>query len=498
LQDLHTFQVSAWINGLLLGACRRELESISRVAHNLQLEFLGDLAMSFLIVLLFVSVFVTGHLVQRLELVPSYWALVPELLSMIALLIVLARLIGGRSVALDWRYGAFFALFFFVLLFGYLAQSVPAGPIVAGLRNYVKFIPFFLLPTVYPFTAHQLAVQLRCLVAILLVQTPLAVYQRFVEFADRMHTGDPVRGMTSSSSALTILMVCAIALLVSLYLRRRIGLRLLTVGIGVFLLPTTLNETKSTFLLLPLAMLVPPLFMAKGSRSLRKLVPIAAIGGVAVLSYVTIYDFLIQYRSTGHDIGSFFTEGYVEKYLYTGAAEGDGNGVGRVDSVVFATKVLSADPLALAFGLGAGNVSESKLPGFDGQYSTYLDRYGVQITQVSSFVWEIGLVGVFAYLLLFWFVFQDARLLGKSGEPAALRGQVWATVILIMTAALMYKSVFYMNEIAYPFWFYSGVVARDAYTTRFARRRDAAPAANRARPAPVEVTGRAASPPRPY
>jgi hypothetical protein len=36
--------------------------------------------------------------------------------------------------------------------------------------------------------------------------------------------------------------------------------------------------------------------------------------------------------------------------------------------------------------------------------------------------------------------------------------------------ALMYKSVFTMNEIAYLFWFYTGVVARSAHVERAARR----------------------------
>lgn len=428
--------------------------------------------MNALVILLLVSVFSTQYLAQQLRVLPTYWILIPELLSAVALLVVLARVIAGRGgVALDWRYIVFLALFSFVLVFGFLAQSVPAGAIVAGLRNYVKFVPFFLLPLAYRFTSRQLKAQLAVLLTILVIQSPLAVYQRFVQFANRMHTGDPIRGMATSSSALSMLMLCGITLLVALYLHRRIRLPLLLLGVAVLFLPTTLNETKGTVVLLPIALLAPALFMPARARPMRRLVPVAAIGSIALFSFVVVYDYLVQYRETGQQIGTFFSEGHVESYLYSGAAEGEDRYVGRFDSVLIAAKMLSDDPLKLAFGLGAGNVSVSFLPGFEGRYASYFEPYGVSVTQVSNFAWEIGFVGLAAYLLLYWFVFKDARLLAKTGGSFAICGQVWATVMIIMTAALMYKSVMGMNEIAYPFWFYSGVVAREAFAERRARRR---------------------------
>src|SRR5690606_36736386 len=190
-----------------------------------------------------------------------------------------------------------------------------------------------------------------------------------------MHTCDPVKGMMTTSSALSMLMVYVIAFAVSLYLRRSIRLPTLLVTIAVFMVPTTLNETKGTLIMLPVAMLAPALFMPPGSRPLRRIVPIVAIGTVALVSYMSVYNYLIQHREYGQELGTFFSERHVDRYLYTGAAEGDSKFVGRFDSVVIATDMLSRDPLTLAFGLGAGNVSESSLPGFEGQYAFYLNRY---------------------------------------------------------------------------------------------------------------------------
>jgi hypothetical protein len=422
--------------------------------------------MNLLVSSLFVSVFLTGYLAQRLEVIPAVFSLVPELLTGIAVIVVLGRVISSQSVKLDWRYSTFLIAFFFILTFGFLAQSVPTGAIVAGLRNYVKFIPFFLLPLAYRFTPRQLKTQLIVLLVILLMQSPLAVYQRFVQFAHQMHTGDPVRGMATSSSALSMLMACAVALLVSLYLRGRMRLPLLLFAVAVLVLPTALNETKGTLIMLPIAFLAPALFMPRGSKPMRKLIAIAGIGVLALGAFIAGYNILIQNREGGRQIEAFFSEGRYETYLYTGAADGADRFIGRFDSVAFAIRGISGDPLKMTFGLGAGNVSKSSIPGFDGEYASFYDRYGVNVTQVSSFLWEIGLAGLLAFIFLYWIVFRDARFLARSSSSSAIYGQVWATIIIMMTLALMYKSVLAMNEIAYLFWFYSGVVSREAYEQR--------------------------------
>ena len=125
------------------------------------------------------------------------------------------------------------------------------------------------------------------------------------------------------------------------------------------------------------------------------------------------------------------------------AAEGERRALGRVDSIVIAVEVLSRDPMAMIFGLGAGNVSKSPIKGFSGEYAHYYGPYGVGMTQLTSFMWEIGLFGVAIYLLLYLFVFRDAYFLARNAEGAAgVLGHAWATVMIIMTFALAYKDIF--------------------------------------------------------
>jgi hypothetical protein len=420
-----------------------------------------------LVIVLFFQILVVEYLIERRGLLHPYFVLVPELLSAIVTLVVLVRLMNGARCNFDWRYGVVLLVLLFTMTFGYAVQDVPTGAMLAGVRSYVKYLPFFLLPAVHRFTPRQLQVQLGFLLLLAVLQTPLAFYQRFVEFASSMHSGDPVRGTLTASSVMSLFMVCAIAGVVVAYLRGR--LRAVTmIGLVAWLVAaTTINETKATLLLLPFALLVPVVAMRGKGHLMRRLLPIAAVGALGLTAFVMVYNYLIQYREFAGPISEYFTNTKVlEYYLYTGAANTDQAYVGRFDSIEIALEHTSSDPLTLAFGYGAGNVSESFLPAFDGKYADYFVRFGVGQTQVTHFLWEIGVVGLLAYLFLFYLVARDALKLARSNDEAAPLGQLWAVAMIVMTFGLIYQSLLSMNDFGYLFWYFSGVVASRAVAVR--------------------------------
>jgi hypothetical protein len=419
-----------------------------------------------LVVVTLASAFLIEYLVRDKGLLPSYLVLVPELLSAIAMVIVLARIMAGRRIDLDWRYIAFVGLLAFTMVFGFVSEDVAAGTILAGIRSHLKFVPFLLLPAVYRFRPAELKVQLIVILSLLALQTPLAVYQRFVEFAHMMDTGDPVKGTATTSSALSILLLCGIAALVALYLRGRTRLLVLIPALGVLFLPTMINETKATLLLLPVALILPAIVAHRNRHALRRLVTVLAIGAAGVVAFVAVYDTLIERRLYGQSISAFFTSEGVERYLYVRGTDEQLDYIGRFDSIEIATEQVSREPLRFLFGLGAGNVSPSFLPLFDGAYASYFERYGVDMTQITNLIWQIGFVGLGLYLLFYAFIIGDAWRLSRIPNETALLGQIWFVIMAILSFALLYKSVFAMNEIAFPLWFYSGVVASEAARQR--------------------------------
>jgi len=425
-----------------------------------------------LVIAVFTIALTVEYLVHERGLLHPYLILLPELMSAIAMVIVLARLMAGARAPLESRYVIFLVLLLVTILIGFVVQDMSTGAIVAGLRAHLKFIPFFLLAIVARFSPRDLRAQLLVLLTLFLVQAPLAVYQRFVEYANMMQTGDVVRGMATTSSALSMLMMCGITAIVSLYLRGKLRLPTTIAIIGLLVLPTTLNETKATLFLLPMALIAPVLFMPKGSRARRRLVPIVGLGAVAMVAFIAVYDYLIQYSSAGEPISQFFTDESAIRYL---AADEGANYIGRFDSIELALQGIGGDPLTAAFGLGAGNVSTSFLPQFDGEYAAYYERYEVGMTQITNLLWQVGFVGLAVYLSFYYFVLRDAWDLARYGGQDALLGQIWVGVTTIMIFALIYKSVFAMNEIGYPFWFYSGLVAARAAELHRARRKQRHP-----------------------
>jgi hypothetical protein len=423
-----------------------------------------------LVLALFLTVFPLEYMVRERGWLHPYVVLTPELLSAIAMTIVLLRMMSGVRVRLDWRYMVFFVALAFTMLFGFLVQEVPTGAIIAGLRAHLKFLPFFLLPAVYQFRPTELRTQAALLLGLLMLQLPLTLYQRFIEYA-HMASGDPVRGTATTGSALSMLLLCAIGVVVTCYLRRQIRFRTLLVLTAVLFVPTTLNETKATILLLPIALFGPAFLMPSWRQALRRLLPVAALGGIAMLTFVSIYDALVQRRDGAPKLEEFFSDDRYVEYLYGKATGREVNYIGRVDSIELAFEHLSRKPATLAFGLGAGNVSTSFLSSFDGEYAAFYERYGVGLTQITTFLWQIGVIGLVAYLALYYLVFTDARALSRHEElSSAVLGQAMGVVMVIMAAGLFYKSIFSMNEIGYLFWFYSGVVASRLVEQRHAHR----------------------------
>lgn len=445
-----------------------------------------------LVIATFIACFLASFLAKKVSVVSLYFVLLPELLSGIVLLVVIARLIVGKRVELDGKYLLFIAALLLTMAMGAVAQGVPAGPLVSGLRAYLPALPLLLLGAAYPFGCRQIRKQIAVLIALLAIQVPLAVYQRFWQFAHKMHTGDVVTGTVTDSGVLSMVMISGVALLTVLYLRKRLGLLPYLICTGLMLVPTAVNETKATVVMLPVAMFAPIVLMRRSEQPIRRLVPIVAIFAVCGVAFVATYNALIVNRASGTSLESFWLEGRVQDYMYRGAVEGDPR-VGRIDSMQIAARAISETPLRAAFGLGIGNVSPSKLPGFEGEYAHYYNKYRVWFTQITLLLWNMGFAGVAVYALLFFAMFKDAVTLARVGSPDAAIGQCWGALVVLVAMCMVYNSVLMMNEVMFPFMFYAGFVARRAHLLRRERRaRRRAPARAASTPPPAGARGAAA------
>lgn len=407
-----------------------------------------------------VLVFVfTIQLALRQQLLPSSFAYLSDLLSGVVALCVAVRLVSTRRLYVEKHYVLLFCGIGLSLLCTILWQVPSAGAVTMGLRHYFKFLPLLLLPAVFEFTPRQLKLQLWIIVLLFLLQAPLALYQRFVEYASEMHNGDLITGSFGSSGALGFLMAAGIAFVTSAYLRGQIRLVTMMLATALFAVPTMINETKIAIALIPLALLLTLLFMADRRQAFRKMIPVLSAGVLALVAFVSVYDFIAKYNAYNTPMRDFLTEKTLQDYLYTGKSSAVEIGyVGRGDSIALAIDRLSRDPIDFTFGLGPGNVMPSSISGFEGAYARYNTLYGIEQTEVSRLLWELGLVGTLAFGLLLCFLFFDSWWLSRQSGFFGYLGHAWLACTALATVGFFYASVLGLDELSAPFWFFSGVV----------------------------------------
>jgi len=315
--------------------------------------------MNILIYSLFFSVFLLDFLHFDLRIIPRSVTWLPELLSIYTLLVIALRFAVKKEFAIQPKYIYLILVHFLTLVLGFTSNNISPGGIFIGIRNYLKHFPFFLLPAVYNFSDEEFRKQLRFILPLLMLQCPLALYQRLIQYRGIL-SGDPISGTLDVSSFLSITLISSIAVVVGMYLKKKMHLsRFLIIAFCLFL-PTTLNETKGTLFLLPIALVLPAFFSQESGRSkIKGLLAMSLIGIILISIFVPIYDHFTKPR-WGFGVLEFFQkEDRLEKYLYSRATGRQGEELRRGDTIFLAYRNLSKNVNTLLFGLGMGNVTPS-------------------------------------------------------------------------------------------------------------------------------------------
>ncbi len=392
-----------------------------------------------------------------------YVTWLPEILSLMVLVMVVALFAVDKSPAIHPKYVLFLTAYLLLVFIGVVLNAIPEGPLVAGLRTYLKFIPFFLLPAAYAFSHEQIQSQLKFLLFLILMQVPLVLYQRFVQYKGVL-SGDPMKGMLGNSGQLAIILSCAIAVVIACYLYGKLS-RLATILLVILLfVPITVGETKASLVILPIALIAPFILYKESKGNVKRLLAGLAVGVTVMSIFVIVYDHFMTPR-WGYGLMDFLTmEGRMEGYLYRGAEiGGDMDKLGRIDTLMFAMQILSQDFIKLLFGLGVGNVSGSFLSGASGEYAAEYAKYGIDGTNVTLFLWEIGLLGVCLYFIFFGLVFKDAYALSQHKNMIGALALAWSVVVVIFIIGMFYKQVLGPNVSGYLFWYWSGYIVASHY-----------------------------------
>ena len=112
-------------------------------------------------------------------------------------------MLTGRFVLIPLRYWLLFLGFPDVAISAAVVNGVSPDVTIGGIRFYFRYIPLFLLPFAFDYSDKDLRRLFILLVALALVQIPVAFKQRFIEYA-KVVSGDVITGTLSLSTSLTL------------------------------------------------------------------------------------------------------------------------------------------------------------------------------------------------------------------------------------------------------------------------------------------------------
>lgn len=405
----------------------------------------------------------------RFKVLPGAMGYLFELLC--ALVLVLVIVLGVRSRFRDVRpvYWLVFMAFVVVMICGAVANAVDSGPIFAGIRSYFRAMPWFFLPAVWAFSSDQVRSQLKLLLAICLLQLPMAIEQRIKTGESRMGftavTGDWTVGTLLHGGILSIFLVAAVCIVAAMYERGRIRLTHFVLLFVALLLPTMINETKAMIVFLPVGLLAA--FLCATRPELRAKRVVLGVGMLVFFAaiWLPVYNLLTEGREYGVSLEEFFTSkgpGTLDQYMTFGGGVGTASDeVGRGVAIQVMLQEISRDPVRLGIGLGIGNVSHSSLgTEFSGAYESL---YGLFATLTFTRVgFELGLVGIVLLFWLYWAILEDCRVLARThGGLMSDLAAGWAGVVLLMAATTFYAQLETFSSLSLPFWYFSGLIAAE-------------------------------------
>ncbi len=437
-----------------------------------------------LVYMLWVLIFSVEFAAEKLFLLPKMSILVVEFVSLLLLGLSITYLIVRSKLYISPKYAFVIFFYFLLLLVSSVANSVTEWVAISMFRNYLKYLPLFVLPCTYLFSELEVRGQLRILFFLAVAQVPIAILQRF--FLGNERTGDVVYGTLNISSILSIFLISTVFFVISFSACGYIEKKKATLVALLLFLPTTLNETKATLVFVVIGCLFFAIITSDARNLVKNIIKMVLVAVPLITVFGIVYDSLYNFENYQVDRTD---PRYIKHYLFAGSSEieitlrskrktvsfvGDSDiteeldeeRIARLDSIIFPIKTLVRYPENFIYGLGPANASHSAIDELSG-FHVYLREVGATRTTVSQMLWETGFLGLLLLFTFVFMVFKDSVYLYRNGvgiyKPIGL---AWAIVCVLFPLVSVYKNMFIFNIITYGFMFWSGIVVSAVYSRR--------------------------------
>jgi len=390
--------------------------------------------------------FLGGVLSASPQLSKLAWAV--SLLSLLLLVPCVANLVWSQRRRLP----GFLTLALLFMLFSVAVTVLrwySLEQFVAGFKRYFQAYGLMCALTLLVFDPPVMARWRKFLLVVALLQFPFALYELLVLVPLRggiglsSETTDVVAGTFganlqggSPNSVMVIYLLVALAFLGARWRAGLIGSGRFYLLAGISLLPLGMGETKVAVIMVPLVGLS-LLRLDVMRQPIRYLPALLGLGVVtALLAYIYV---VLMMHSTLSDV--------IDSTLrYNAGSQGYSQAMvlNRTTSITFWFRQHSLEnPVSFLIGNGLGS-SYSSLGAGSGNLGALYANYGINLTAISTLLWDCGMLGTLLYCSIFLASWRAAgRLQREVSDPA-----VKADALAIQAANALYLfSLFYTDSI---------------------------------------------------
>jgi hypothetical protein len=413
-----------------------------------------------MVYLLIFSLMSLDWLSGKWDLIPRQLTWIPEILSIITILYIIMFAAKNKMFPLQLPYILIY-LFILLTFLGIFLNNIAISVAFSGLRNHLKFLPFFLLPFFYTFSDNFIKKFIILVLLLSFLQGPVSMIQRLV-FTSQ--SGDVVGGTLGASASGILSLFCSMVMIlwIIIYFRLHIRFIYFTFGLIVLFVPMTLNETKISIFLIPVVFISALLIIPEAKSKARQLIILLLI----LIIFFSLFKMTYNYyygKDSEHMIETYISNPKkVLDYIYFRKYNKSGE-LNRIPQIIFAYQHVSGKLLHFIFGVGAGNASDSFFSEAKGIYHKRYDTLGIDSIFISNMIWEYGIFGTILYLFICTFLFLKTYSMRKKEGILGVTAMYFLGMSIILLLSTIYLNTMRVNLFLYLYWFVGGYLIDQYY-----------------------------------
>lgn len=367
----------------------------------------------------------------------------------------------GRMGKVPRIYDVLIMGLFYIAVLSWIVNSVPFFTAAAAIRLMVVMVSgyFVLRYGEYDLTFFETVFKVLWLIS--LVQFPIILFQRFIGVPILQWGDDLVTGTFSRYPKLITFQLVFFALGLAAYLQKSLSASFRRYMIWTAILAVgsmALSNSRIVFFFIPLltAVLMFKHLVHRPILAIKVLVLVGLLFGTGLYAFVYLYGG--PGSGGGQELLYYIQNPGAVYHYFFGAPEdweGYGGRLSRGGAIVYLFQNLHRYPGGLWLGAGPGMASEFKYAIANTTRAEELVELGINRTQASAFLGELGLAGLVLSMLLIVVGFRlirEGHDYKESPYVYVIR-QAYPAIPVLFLFMQFYSRAWFEAEAAFLFWF---------------------------------------------